>query len=139
LKTERARRLEESRRADGRELRRVCRTHGLREFARDANGTYRCTRCSSDAVARRRRKVKETLVGEAGGRCALCGYARCVRALSFHHLDPLTKRFGLAEGGLARSLSEARAEVAKCVLLCSNCHAEVEAGMAVLPPNPSLG
>ena len=76
---------------------------------------------------------------EAGGRCELCGYDRCSRALAFHHVDPLTKRFGLAEGGIARSLGEARAEVAKCVLLCANCHAEVEAGMAALPSNPSLG
>ena len=109
------------------------------EFARDTNGTYRCVRCSSDAVARRRRKVKEILVAEAGGRCCVCGYDRCARALGFHHIDPLTKRFGLAEGGLARSLAASRAEVAKCVLLCANCHAEVEAGIAVLRPIASLG
>jgi hypothetical protein len=32
--------------------------------------------------------------------------------------------------GVARSLVRARAEARKCVLLCANCHAEVEAGMA---------
>jgi DNA-directed RNA polymerase subunit RPC12/RpoP len=140
LRTERARRLEESRQGDRpSKIERRCVKHGVAEFSRDANGTYRCLRCSSDAVSRRRRKVKELLVAEAGGRCALCGYDRCVRALAFHHLDPLTKRFGLAAGGLARSLAESREEVAKCVLLCANCHAEVEAGIAVLPPIPSLG
>jgi hypothetical protein len=86
-----------------------------------------------EAVARRRRRVKEALVAEAGGRCLLCGYDRCIGALAFHHLDPGSKEFGLAAGGLARSLSKSRAEAAKCVLLCSNCHAEVEAGISPLP------
>jgi hypothetical protein len=102
-------------------------------FLRDARGTYRCTRCSSDAVSKRRRKVKAIMVEEAGGRCALCGYDRCVGALAFHHLDPESKSFGLAEGGLSRAVETVRGEVAKCVLLCANCHAEVEAGLAVLP------
>jgi hypothetical protein len=86
-----------------------------------------------DAVARRRRKVKATLVAEAGGRCVICGYDRCIGALAFHHLDPSRKEFGMAAGGLARSLSKSREEAAKCVLLCSNCHAEVEAGISPLP------
>jgi hypothetical protein len=136
LQTERAHRLETSRRAREAGIRAVdrhCPRHGAGPFARDARGTYRCTRCSSDAVSKRRRKVKAILVEEAGGRCALCGYGRCVGALAFHHLDPQLKSFGLAEGGLARSLNKAREEVAKCVLLCANCHAEVEAGLAVLP------
>ena len=72
-------------------------------------------------------------MAEAGGRCVLCGYGRCVGALAFHHVDPSSKSFGLAEGGVGRSLENARAEVSKCVLLCSNCHAEVEAGMVDLP------
>jgi len=63
----------------------------------------------------------------------VCGYDRCIGALAFHHLDPRLKSFGMAAGGLARSLSKSREEVAKCVLLCSNCHAEVEAGLVSLP------
>src|SRR4051794_7841326 len=133
LHTVRAQRLAESRIADREHLERVCATHGASVFARDANGTFRCTRCSSDAVSRRRRKLKEILVAEAGGRCVLCGYDGCARALAFHHVDPLTKRFGLAEGGLARSLARLREEGAECVLLCANCPAEVEAGLATPP------
>jgi hypothetical protein len=136
LRTERARRLESARAARIAGVRGIntnCPRHGAAQFSRDANGTFRCVRCSSGVVSRRRRKVKAILVEEAGGRCALCGYGRCVGALAFHHLDPQLKSFGLAEGGLARSLDKAREEVAKCVLLCANCHAEVEAGIAVLP------
>ncbi len=51
-------------------------------------------------------------------------------ALQFHHLDPRTKEFSLAVAGVTRSLDRMRSEVAKCVLLCATCHAEVEAGYA---------
>ena len=108
---------------------RRCRIHGSTTFALDSRGTYRCLRCRSAAVAARRRRVKEQLVADAGGRCAACGYERCLRALSFHHVDPATKSFNLALGGQTRSLARARAEIAKCVLLCANCHMEVEAGV----------
>jgi 5-methylcytosine-specific restriction endonuclease McrA len=136
LRTERARRLDSSRRlraVGGASIERNCAKHGQAVFARDTNGTLRRTRCSSEAVSKRRREVKAILVREAGGRCALCGYDRCIGALAFHHVDPRSKSFGLAEGGLARSLAKSREEVAKCVLLCANCHAEVEAGLTALP------
>jgi hypothetical protein len=49
-------------------------------------------------------------------------------ALHFHHVDTADKRFALSVRGVARSLAKARDEAAKCVLLYSNCHAELEAG-----------
>jgi hypothetical protein len=69
------------------------------------------------------------LVEEAGGACRACGYDRHPSALQFHHLDRDGKRFALSQQGVARSLERARAEARKCVLLCANCHAEVEAGV----------
>jgi hypothetical protein len=117
-----------------REAERVCPTHGLTRFVAYAPKDHlRCVLCRRQRVADRRRRVKEILVAEAGGRCALCGYDRCVRALHFHHNDPGGKAFGLALRGIARSLERSRAEARKCTLLCANCHAEVEAGLARLP------
>ncbi|MFN0155055.1 MAG: hypothetical protein ACKVUT_11825 [Gaiella sp.] len=84
-------------------------------------------------MTRRRRKVKEELVHGAGGCCRLCGYSGSHAALVFHHLDPARKRFGLAREGVTRSLARAREEARKCLLLCANCHAEVEAGVTTLP------
>jgi hypothetical protein len=72
------------------------------------------------------------LVEEAGGACKLCGYARCLSALEFHHLAPAEKQFSLSQHGVTRSIERAREEAQKCVLLCANCHAEVEAGVAAL-------
>lgn len=121
-----------SRRADPtsdpavRELR--CKRHGLTEFRLEGRGYYRCKLCRQERVVARRRRVKLVLTEEAGGRCVLCGYARCPAALQFHHLDPSDKAFELSRHGITRSIARARAEAAKCVLLCANCHAEVEVG-----------
>jgi hypothetical protein len=106
----------------------LCSHHGEVSHVRDSRGYFRCRACRAEAVVRRRRRVKQILVEEAGGSCRLCGYDRSPAALEFHHVDPHEKQFGVAAGGMARSLDRLRAEVRKCVLLCSNCHAEVEAG-----------
>jgi transposase len=111
----------------------VCSVHGKVTFVRRGADGFRCQECRSDAVERRRRKVKRQLVMEAGGACVVCGYARTMAGLHFHHLDPSEKGFGLASRGVTLSLEAARREAAKCVLLCSNCHAEVESGTTSLP------
>jgi transposase len=118
----------------GRDLRVIleCPHHGRTEFQRRPESGYRCLKCRSAAVAKRRRRVKQTLVEEAGGVCIGCGYSRCIAALEFHHLVPSEKSFTLSHRGVARSLEKARAEASKCVLLCANCHAEVEAGVRLL-------
>jgi transposase len=111
----------------------MCRHHGETEFVLDQRGYYRCKRCRSASVSRRRRKVKEVLVAEAGGACCVCGYDRNARALHFHHLDPSQKCHEINARGAAMAIELLRAEAKKCVLLCANCHAEVEAGVVVLP------
>jgi len=65
--------------------------------------------------------------------CLLC--PRQDLPFHFHHVDPATKLFNPTHG---RCLSRERldAELAKCVVLCSSCHAKVHAGTAQLPENP---
>ena len=118
------------------ELEGICPRHGATTFVRTPTGTV-CGRCRSDAVTEWRRRAKRILIEEAGGRCILCGYDRCVAALQFHHVDPAQKSFGLGSRGLARSIDKLRAEAKKCVLVCANCHAEVEAGLTELPCPPA--
>ncbi len=109
-----------------------CKTHGLTTFVLEGRGYYRCRECRKQRVIEWRRRTKRILVAEAGGACVLCGYDRCVAALEFHHLDPTTKRFALGVRGITRAIDALRLEAKKCVLLCSNCHAEVEAGFTKL-------
>ncbi len=110
-----------------------CVHHGETDFWLDGRGYYRCKQCRSEAVVRRRKKVKAILVGEAGGACCICGYDRNMRALHFHHVDPSQKRHEINAKGVAIALDKLRVEAQKCVLLCSNCHAEVEDGMVSIP------
>lgn len=67
-----------------------------------------------------------------GGKCSLCGYSRCKRALSFHHVNPDEKSFGIAYRGFSRSWEKLRPELDKCVLLCANCHMEIEDNLITL-------
>jgi DNA-binding transcriptional ArsR family regulator len=116
-----------------------CRHHGETDFYVGPDGAYKCKRCRKERVAQWRRHAKDDLVREAGGRCVLCGYDRCLGALHFHHLDPATKAFGLAMRGHTKAFERLLAEARKCVLLCANCHAEVERGVTEIPPDVIRG
>jgi hypothetical protein len=48
-------------------------------------------------------------------------------------MDPADKLLEVSRYGVTLSLEAARAEASKCVLLCSNCHAEVERGVSRVP------
>lgn len=70
---------------------------------------------------------KKTLVALGGGACRLCGYSRCLRAMSFHHRVREEKSFALDAAGIrSRPWAVLVAEQQKCDLLCVRCHAEVE-------------
>ncbi len=61
-----------------------------------------------------------------GGKCSKCGYSKNYAALDFHHLDPATKKFGIIGNQMTVGKSERiELEVAKCILLCHNCHMEL--------------
>jgi hypothetical protein len=116
---------------------RECARHGTIEFHRYSAGNggfrWRCKRCVGEAVTRRHQKVKRILVEEAGGCCAVCGYDRCMVNLHFHHVDPATKSFTMSVAS-GKGLSKLRAEAKKCVLVCANCHGEIESGLIESPP-----
>ena len=114
-----------------------CRRHGLVVFHRYSAGkrglSWRCKRCVGEAVTRRLQKVKRILVHEAGGCCAVCGYDRCMFNLHFHHVDPATKSFALSVAS-GKGLDKLREEAKKCVLVCANCHGEIESRVIRSPP-----
>jgi len=57
--------------------------------------------------------------------------------LSFHHLDPTGKDFGVG-GAHCRAWATIKAELDKCVCLCKNCHEEVEDALDWRPQHPIL-
>lgn len=64
----------------------------------------------------------------AGGKCSLCGYDKCLDALQFHHTDPKSKKFEITHAiWYDKSHEEIIEEMKKCILVCANCHAEIHA------------
>lgn len=76
-------------------------------------------------ASQHRLQLKERAIAYMGGRCSLCPYDKCPAAMVFHHLDPREKDFNISSRMSWKSIER---ELQKCVLLCSNCHAEVHSG-----------
>lgn len=107
----------------------ICKKHGEIDFVKRKDGHYRCKKCATEAVQRRREKLKELAIEYKGGKCQCCGYNKYKGALEFHHLNPEEKDFGIGERGYTRSFEKVKEELDKCILVCSNCHKEIHAGI----------
>ena len=96
---------------------------------------YCCRKCKNDfnnqvfqsylAQQKRGRERKRMLLKLKGGACELCGYNKNSAAMEFHHTNTENKLFQLDLRSLSnRKWIDVEAEAGKCILLCSNCHAE---------------
>ena len=100
-----------------------CKIHGNTEFSLRTDGAYRCKKCAVDSVHKRRHRLKDLAIEYKGGKCERCGYDKCKRALSFHHLDPNEKEFTLSSAN--KGWESVKKEVDKCIMVCMNCHMEL--------------
>ena len=90
-----------------------------------------CNTC----VQRKRRALFSALIDEQMGlECWICCYSHSKAAMHLHHVDPAAKSFAVG-GAESRSFEKVKAELLKCALLCSNCHAEVHEGITKCPPS----
>jgi 5-methylcytosine-specific restriction endonuclease McrA len=98
-----------------------------REVKADKNNRiHNKSYCLGCLVSVRRNRVKEKAIKFKGGECQHCGYKKCKRALTFHHLDPKQKSFSLDSNSMfSLGWKTVEAELNKCILLCSNCHFEL--------------
>jgi hypothetical protein len=92
------------------------------EYIRERGHSRR--HCGSCMANRRRFFITQKAVEYKGGSCQICGYNKCIRALTFHHRDPKEKSFPIS-GSHCRSWEAIQAELDKCDLLCFNCHMEL--------------
>lgn len=66
---------------------------------------------------------------KAKAKCEICDEAEDV-CLDFHHRNPKEKRFMIAvAANMGYSIENLEAEIAKCSILCSNCHRKLHAGL----------
>lgn len=110
------------------------------------NDLYICERCSNEYVfywgrssvlcpkcqgSDKRKAHKLKCVEYKGNCCQQCGYNKCLAALEFHHLDRTQKKFEI-NIAIKYKWELVLLELDKCVLLCANCHREVESGVISL-------
>lgn len=76
-----------------------------------------------------RRRLKARAVHYMGSSCSGCRRVGPQAIFEFHHRDPNEKEFGITQDGIPRRWEKVVAELAKCVMLCANCHREVHAGV----------
>lgn len=82
---------------------------------------------NSKSVILWRKRAKQKLVDYKGGKCEICGYNKCIEALHFHHRNSDEKNFSIS--GKSLSFEKLKIEADKCILVCSNCHSEIHAGI----------
>jgi len=110
---------------------RRCDLHGDKFIVKWNSGSrvrYACRECVRITTYNHRKKCKQKLVELFGGKCEVCGYNKSTRSLQFHHLIPLTKGFNLGSWKSTLSYEIMLEEAKKCILVCANCHGEIEEG-----------
>jgi hypothetical protein len=71
---------------------------------------------------KRRYKTKIYFIKLLGSKCKKCGYNKCMAALDFHHINPEEKE---NEYEYRLKDFEQKIKDGKIMLLCANCHREV--------------
>ena len=96
-----------------------------------AKGTYRanCKKCHSEYMKKKYREKKDALHEyKQELSCQKCGYNKCGAALEFHHLNS-DKKDEKVSRLIANRYSldnpDIQNEIAKCIVLCANCHHEL--------------
>ncbi len=79
-----------------------------------------------------RRQKKMKAIRRFAGICLGCRGRYYPTVFEFHHWDSREKEFEIATAGMGRSWQKINEELAKCVMLCANCHCEVHSGQLVL-------
>lgn len=112
-------------------------------FSSTGNPEYRtqCSECFSKYLSKLRKekrnyytrykkkcaeKKKLKAIEYLGGKCEKCGYKKCKRALTFHHRERKLKEGNLSLMFQNYNWEKIRKELDKCILVCFNCHMEIE-------------
>ena len=90
----------------------------------------------TEEIRIRQRAIREHIQGlKISLGCKTCGYAKCARALEWHHIDDDKEHNVARMMAQGRALTSILEEIKKCVCLCSNCHREVHDGVLELNKN----
>lgn len=86
-----------------------------------ARGRTTCKPCQAQLAANRKSQYRQDLADyKVAKGCADCGYNAHACALDFDHLPGTVKKFKISD--CVAPLDELLAEIAKCEVVCANCH-----------------
>lgn len=93
---------------------------------------YTNTNGERDRIIRQQLKTK--YIEAMGGCCTRCGYSEFIAAIDFHHTEDKENTVSALMGHAIPALNPEKLaaleqELAKCILLCTNCHRGLHAGM----------
>lgn len=63
----------------------------------------------------------------------MCNYNRTFKALEFHHVNSKYKESSVSRMVAMSGYRGALEEALKCILVCANCHREIEEGLTRVP------
>lgn len=95
---------------------RSCRVLKVREYARNHRVTYR------EAIKRVWERSAAAIRAAKDKPCTDCGMKYPSYVMDFDHRNPDDKKFNLAGAKKRTSLKKIMKEIAKCDVVCSNCH-----------------
>lgn len=125
----------------------ICKKCGVdKEAEKFKNGLKACRSCNKkqEKVNRKlkflalRDKISQSKITNG---CCICGWNKFASALDLHHVDERDKKFSIGEamcGSPTWSFKAVYEELAKCCVLCSNCHRGIHNGDIEKPQYPPM-
>ena len=108
-----------------------------RDLCKDCYNEYHRLYSKNNAIykdkrtERRRILINKITNDKINQGCFICKYNKCGASLHYHHLDKTTKECNISKlirNGVTKK-ETLQKELDKCIVLCANCHGEVEAGL----------
>lgn len=93
-----------------------------RDYAKEHYRTHRAQYL--DRNRRQRRRLKDYIAEQKAKPCMDCGRPYPPYVMDFDHREPSKKEFEIARLFLTHSLKIIDRELAKCDVVCANCHRE---------------
>lgn len=115
-----------------------CKKDGLNTLCRTCSAKrskvyYQENKQHHKATTSQNRKVYRKKISTYLNAIKACGCCLCPEktfcCLEFHHLDPSKKEYDIGRLAWDGSAEKLKAELAKCCVICSNCHRKLHAGM----------
>ena len=103
-----------------------CKICGETDSRQFSNHRSVCKSCNTKRCVAYGVQKKKELIKSKGGKCSICGYDKYYGALEFHHLDPQDKTENIMN---AHKWAKKPDELAKCIIVCANCHREIHGGI----------